>query len=118
MNLKMILPCFIVEGFYLTSGTDFGEAVSDIELGECTGFEKMLEKWASWEKEYARRGFKTISLDKFIEQNYDNHSADKLSRIKRDKNEAPIFHAELYKKHYLGKTHPSINLSKVMDEKI
>ncbi len=91
---------------YLNAGTEFGDAVSYIYMGECVGFEKMLDKWAKLEKEYASRGYKTISIDDFIKAGGYGKDISDLLMIKVDK-EQPL-HAEIYKKHFLGKMGDSV----------
>ena len=56
-----------VEARYVRAGGRFGDAVSYVYMGECIGFKRMLHAWARWEKEYARRGYRTLSLDTFEE---------------------------------------------------
>ena len=65
--LKRLLPYFLVEKMYIKYGIKFANSMGYIYLGERTGLEKFLNKWASWEEEYASRGYQTLSLDSFIE---------------------------------------------------
>lgn len=106
-----------IEKKYVQAGTQFGYAVSYIYMGECVGFESMLNKWGDYEQEYAERGYRTISLDKFVELGGYGKNIDKLIGKKRRKNEKPIFHAEIYKEKYLGKVTPVISLEKMMQDK-
>lgn len=67
MNLKVILPQWFVQSRYVNAGGNFGDAVSYASgIGECGGFELLLSHWESWEEEYARRGMRTVSVDRFI----------------------------------------------------
>tara|TARA_Y100000310_G_C20658232_1_gene803173 strand:+ start:966 stop:1283 length:318 start_codon:yes stop_codon:yes gene_type:complete len=84
-------------------------------VGECCDFKKRLRRWESWEKEYSRRGFRTVSLDKFLDSK-DRSALDKFVNIKRLEKESPISHAGLYREHYLGKVHPVIDFSDVMNK--
>jgi hypothetical protein len=94
---------------YVEVGGAFGDAVSYTYLGECVGFKSMLEKWAFWEREYARRGYRTVSVDDLIGFGGYGARIDHLLG-KREKN--PSLHAEIYRKEYLGKTEPVIDLTK------
>jgi len=106
-----------VEKIYLKVGGAFGCDSSDVAtMGECTFFKIHLNRWGNWEKEYAKRGFRTISLDKFIDYGGYGKPITNLVGIKREKNENPVFHADLYAKHYLGKIKPVIDLEKMMKD--
>lgn len=102
-----------VEKRYAEAGRVFGDAVSYIYMGECVGFEGLLAKWAKWEKEYAKRGYRTIPIDDFIEYGGYGKSLTGLG-MRWEQNEEPIFHAEIYREHYLGKISPAVNLQKLM----
>ncbi len=54
-----------VQKIYKRTGEIFGCAVSYLYMGEAVGFENMLNTWAFWEREYARRGFVTLSVNVF-----------------------------------------------------
>lgn len=105
-----------VEKRYLSSGASFGDAVSYIYMGQCVGFESMLDDWAEWEKEYSTRGYKTISIDDFLSFGGYGKSIDHLLGKKRKRNEKPILHAEIYRELYLGKIKPAVNLKKMMKD--
>jgi len=84
-------------------------------MGECIGFEKLLRKWEKWEIEYARRGFRTISVDKFTDLGGYGKSIDDLLRQVRDSDENPKYHAKIYREEFLGKMEPSIDLNGIMN---
>ncbi len=117
MSLKELLSDSSVEKKYVAAGALFGGDVSYIYMGECMCFEGHLDKWGEWEKEYSRRGYRTISLDKFIDLGGYNKPINNFIGQKREQGEEPIFHAELYRKEFLGKISPSINLSQMMEDK-
>lgn len=96
------LPDKDLEEKYVKAGGQFGSAVSYIYMGECVGFEDMLNKWADLEKEYAARGFRTVSLDDFVSYGGYGTEITNLNQA-REVGEGPIFHAELYREHFLGK---------------
>lgn len=103
-----------VQHFYLNAGLDFGDAVSYVgSIGECFGFKRLLNRYGDWEYEYACRGFRTISLDDFIEP---GDNVEQLIGIKREENEPPIYHAEIYRERYLGKIAPVINIQKLLED--
>lgn len=98
-----------VEKHYIASGKEFGDAVSYIILGQCEGFEDMLNEWAKWEKEYACRGYRTLPIDDFIEFGNWSIPLEGIS-TKRDKNESTILYAGLYRAFFLNKIPPAINI--------
>ncbi len=108
------IPDKWVEKSYVDSGMQFGDDVSYIYMGECVGFENNLNKWANQEKEYAARGYRTISLDEFTKAGGYGEPIDHLIGIKRNPGEAPVLHAEIYRKIYLHQIQPAINLPKLM----
>lgn len=105
------LPIAVLEKFYVDAGKMFGCAVSYSFLGKCEGFDRMLNSWERWEKTYAAKGFRTISLDKFINAGGYGHPLIGL-REKRNAGEEPVFHAVIYRKKYLENIQPIIDLTK------
>ena len=103
-----------VQDNYVQAGVDFGDAVSYIYMGECLGFEKMLFDWAKWELEYSMRGYKTISLDDFIEYGGYGKPLNGLG-IKRKPEEKVILHAEIYTKKYSNNGKPVLDLKKIIE---
>lgn len=106
MNLRGLLPIGFVKWRYVNAGADFGDAVSYDFLGECVGFDKLFKRWAGWEREYARRGYRTISLDAFIGFGGYGEPIDNLVGVKREEGEEPIYHAD----HYGSQTVSSVPL--------
>jgi hypothetical protein len=106
-----------VEDAYVQSGANFGDAVSYSYMGEPYGIKTLLNIWARWEREYSRRGYKTISLDDFIVMGgYDLTDLKDKRGIKRRENEKPVLHAELYRQHYLAKVKPEVNIEKMLKD--
>ncbi len=99
---------------YVRAGSRFGDAVSYLYMGECIGFEKLFDKWGVWEQEYARRGFRTISLDDFVSHGGYGTPIDPLVGQRLNVGESPVFHAQLYRDEYLGKVSPVIDLEEMM----
>ena len=94
-----------VEKHYVKAGAIFGDAVSYIYMGECVGFEKLLAKWAKWEAEYVKRGYRTLPVDDFV--SYGGYGAPlKDLGVKRTDGEEPVFHAKIYREVYLGRFSP------------
>jgi len=114
--LKRILPMGLVEKRYVDAGAGFGGAVSYLYMGECIGFKSMLNRWAGWEQEYALRGYRTVSLDDFVKLGGYGKNIDTLLGIKRDENEEPVLHAQIYRKEFLGKVEPVIDIEKMMSD--
>lgn len=112
------MPDKLIKDRYVEHGKDFGDAVSYIYMGECIGFEGYLNTWAKYESEYANRGYRTISLDDFISAGGYGKSISHLVGVKRNEDEKPVLHAEIYREKYLGKVHPEIDLNKVMEGEI
>lgn len=89
---------------YLDAGADFGDAVSQIYMGECHGFEKLLAEWEKFEVAYAELGFRTLSVDDFVEVG--GWGKDPTSfgfRIRRNPGEDAVFHARYYRENYLAR---------------
>lgn len=112
--IKRILPYSLVERRYLRAGSEFGDAVSCIYMGECIGFKSLLNKLADWEREYARRGYRTVSINDFEKAGGWGASIDHLLGQKREQGEEPVFHAQIYKNVFLGKVKPAIDIGRLM----
>ncbi|MCK5084518.1 MAG: hypothetical protein KAQ64_02595 [Candidatus Pacebacteria bacterium] len=95
---------------YLEAGAEFGSAIGP--MGECVGFEKMLNEWARWELEYAERGFKTIPIDVFADSDFGFYKEmiKKFVGVRRDSIKKPIYHAEIFREIYLGRIKPVVDL--------
>jgi len=111
--IKKLLRDSTVEKKYVKSGAIFGDVVSYLYMGECIGFEGLLNTWAKWEQEYAERGYRTVSLDRFVNLGGYNKSIDDVIGQKRELEEEPIFHAQIYREKFLGKINPIINLEAI-----
>ncbi len=98
-----------VEKRYVRAGSSFGFAVSLIYMGECADFAKRLKRWERWETEYARRGFRTLSIDAFIDNGGYGAPLKDLGE-KRVKGEKQVFHAKVYRERHHGKIKPVLNL--------
>lgn len=117
---KLVLP-FLTNHFvqkrYSNAGKRFGDDVSYAPaMGECIGFESDLNKWANWENEYANRGYKTVSLDQFIQAGGYGKPIDNLLGVKRNEGENPILHAEIYRNVFLGRINTAIDFDKLMTD--
>lgn len=106
-----------IEKRYVKSGAIFGDVVSYLYMGECIGFEKLLDDWAKWENEYAKRGFRTVSLDRFIEFGGYGKPIDDIIGQKRYEREEPVFHAQIYRDNFLAKVAPVLNLEKLTKDR-
>lgn len=104
-----------IERKYVNAGANFGYVVSFLALGECNGFESMLDRWSDWETEYAKKGYRTVSVDDFIQFGGYSISIDHLIGKKRKPNESPVFHAQIYRENYLGRMPLEINLKTLMN---
>ena len=89
---------YVVEQ-YLRAGAQFADVLAKLYLGECISIEKSRKRFAQCERRYAALGYRTVALDEFIEYAY-GHSIHHLLRIKRDQDEAPVYHADLIEQNY------------------
>lgn len=71
-------------------------------MGKCIDFDAFFNDWKRWEAEYARRGFRTVSADRFVAAGGYGESLEGLLGKKREANEAPVFHAEILERDYLS----------------
>lgn len=86
-----------VEKRYVAAGATVGDALSYGFMGKCVGFDSFVKKWNRWEKEYARRGYRTIIIDAFVSYGGYGKSLKGLG-VKRNDGEKPIFHSERFVK--------------------
>ena len=103
-----------VEHEYVKIGSWVGNAVSMLCYGEAVGMERKVNQWERWEEEYARRGYRTVSLDKFIDLGGHGKVIDDVIGQRYMFNEKPKFHAKIYKHFYLGKVEPALDLEQMM----
>lgn len=107
-NVYALLTDKKVQARYVDAGAEFGNAISYLPaVGECVGYERLFSNWAFWEREYARRGYRTVSFDDFVDLGGYGKSIDELLGIKREVNEEPTLHSEIYRKHFLHKEIPA-----------
>ncbi len=97
---------------YRFEGKIFGDAVSYGFMGECLNFQKYLAAWERWEKIYAARGYRTVPLEEFVQ-----YGAGYVGELqgwgeRRAEGEALIFHAANYRRKYLGRLKPAVDISK------
>ncbi|MFH1248887.1 MAG: hypothetical protein V1660_01940 [archaeon] len=115
--LRKLLNDKSVQKEYIEAGSCFGDAASYVcSIGQCIGFEALLERWAMWEKEYAKRGYRTICYNNFELKGGYNKDIGNVIGVKRKENEEAIFHAHKYKEKYLGKIKPGVNIEKMMKD--
>ena len=105
------LPESVLIEKYLEAGEIFAIDVIDVPgLGETVDFKEKLNRWAKLEREYARRGYKTIGTFVFASALGGDGARDlfmeKCVGKKRNNGEGPIFHAQIYRDNFLGK--PSV----------
>jgi hypothetical protein len=93
---------------YISAGISFGDDASYLMTGESLAFGRKLQQWENWEKEYAKRGYETISFDKFLEAAREGLNLTNYTQVLRKLHTEPIFHAQLYRQHHLGKAHNNI----------
>lgn len=86
---------------YIQAGTEFGHVASLLPIaGECINFRKYLDEWVKWEREYTKRGFRTIEFYNFVKAGgYGQPIDPNLVKQKRDKGEKPVLQAKIYKEN-------------------
>lgn len=67
MNWRRFLPDWLVIYRYVQSGSNLGDAESYSFMGECIAYDRLMKRWEAWEAEYARRGYRPLSLFDFID---------------------------------------------------
>ena len=112
--LRRLMSDQKVERRYVSAGAEFGDAVNYLYMGECIGFESMLNRWADWEQEYSDRGYKTVPIDDFIELGGYGKSIEHLLKRKLNENEESILHAQIYRDNYLRKIIPTVSLNEML----
>ncbi len=112
--LKKLISDKTVKRRYIQAGGNFGLNVSELAmLGENIDFNYNLNRFARWEKEYAQRGYRTISIDDFIELGGYGADISCLIGVKREEGEVPVYHAQIYKDQFLGKFDPMITAEEI-----
>ncbi|GEM_PF-6026375 len=102
------LPETVLIQKYIEAGKSIGVDLFDVvAAGEPIGFEEKFNLWAKLEREYARRGYKTIGTFMFISALGSDAACDlftdKCVGKKRNAGEKPVFHAEIYRNNFLGR---------------
>ncbi len=97
MSIRALLPAHIVERLYAASLLQFADCVSERNIGRPVGIMQMIEKWLAWEREYARRGFRTVQLEDAVDSVIEEKSLTGLLGQKLLRGEQPILHAEYVK---------------------
>lgn len=87
-----------LQKMYVEAGAQYGDAVSYAGMGSVVGIREMRLDYECLEKEYAARGFRTVSLRRFIDYGGYGEPIDDVLGIKREPDEEPIYHADLSKK--------------------
>lgn len=83
-------------------------------MGTPVGLDELVERWAEWELEYVKRGFRTISLDDFIKAGgYGASLQDKLG-IKREPGEQVVPHSYIYMQRYPDPPPAVVDLERLM----
>jgi hypothetical protein len=95
---------------YVRSGLEFGEAVSYLHLGECDGFEELLNAWEDAERAYVEAGFRSLPIDTFISAVVETDKPLEGLFQRRDEGEEGVFHAPYYRENFLGQVVPAVDL--------
>jgi len=104
MKWKNLLPDFFVEIKYVLAGGKFGELIKNSPSPNNEScFEKLLNNWGVWEKEYAKRGYRTINLDRLTEYKIYEKPLNDVLRQKRELNENIILYSKKYESEFYKK---------------
>lgn len=103
---------------YVTAGAEIGSAVSYIYMGECIGFDKLLDQWEAAEKAYSDLGYRTLSIDDFTSYGGWGHDIEPLLRVPRKEGEKPVYHAAYYREHFFGKVGMSDVVKKALSGEV
>ncbi len=103
---------------YVMAGGEIGSAVSYIYMGECIGFDKLLDQWEKTEKAYAELGYRTLSIDDFTGFGGWGKDIEQLLRQPRKEGEKPVYHAAYYREHYFGKMGMSSIVQKALQGEV
>ena len=114
-HLGIVRREYVVEQ-YLRAGALFGEALSYLYMGESVDFSKLRERWAMFERQYAALGYRTISVDDFIEYGGYGVLVDHLLRIQRRIDEPPVLHSEIFSMRYSGGFEPAIDIEHLLSD--
>lgn len=101
---------------YVTAGAEIGSAVSYIYMGECIGFDKLLDQWEASEKAYSDLGFRTLSIDDFTSYGGYGTEIAPLLRVPRKQGEPVILHAAYYRKHFFRRAGRQVDFDKVFKD--
>lgn len=111
MDWREILPDSLVRFFYISSGKTFGEYLAgglDVFPGDGKQLLNTVKNLAIWEREYSRRGFRTIDFGTFIDTGGYGLPITQ-AHTKRMEGEKPNFHAGRYLE-FLVKNKPTCGL--------
>ena len=113
-HLGIVRREYVVEQ-YLRSGALFGEALSYLYMGQSVDFEKFKQRWAMFERQYAALGYRTISVDDFIEYGGYGVLVDHLLRIRRKIDEPAVLHSDVFTARYSSGFEPAIDIQHLLD---
>lgn len=99
---------------YVLAGAEIGSAVSYIYMGECIGFDKLLDQWEATEKAYSGLGYRTLSIDDFVNYGGWGKSIEDKLRVPRKEGEPEVFHAKYYRETFFKKVGMSDAVIKAM----
>lgn len=97
--LIQFLPDGLVGKYYQKWGLSFGAAAYYRPVGKVTDFDKRLNYWGLWEAEYARRGYRTIDINRFIASAIHGKKLPELFK-RRGGRQRPEYHFETMKAHF------------------
>ena len=97
--LIKLLPFKIIEYYYLKCGKKFADlhVLRRFSLTKKDEYKRAFADWTFWKYEYARRGYRTLSIEDFIEMGgLSGHIHEEDVRVKREKDEEPSLHQDIF----------------------
>jgi hypothetical protein len=107
-----------IEVLYLNAGALLGETIYDTWPDAPQRLEPLVEAWERWERAYAGRGYRTLSLDAFIAIGAMDHNPKAFGLTTRRRlGEPPVFHAPYFRQRYLKYTcHEPFSVHELLHE--
>ena len=99
-SMRTLRHEYVIEQ-YLRTGAQFGDALNRLYMGECVDIADVKKRFAQLERRYASLGYRTITLDEFVEYGAYGRSLHHLLRVPRDLGEAAVYHADRLEAEYL-----------------
>ncbi len=103
---------------YIHAGLRFGYAESFVPcMGEGIGFDRLLDSWTFWEREYVRRGYRAVHWKMFEMAAAFNADIELFYGVRMEPDEEPRCWADTYRRHREEASRPKLDaLGRASDE--